>query len=154
MPLEQSAKPPQRRRGLRPRGQNSRRNGKRRAIFTVVALVTVAVFAGLGVGIWNGWKDDEHESMCQPHRTQALALSDKARAVRIPMVFAGDPSISILQLGRSSPKAWEASTPSPRPSWTYPGRTPRSGPWPGRQHALFSITESASGTISPPLPPG
>lgn len=33
-----------------------------------------------------------------------LALSDKARAVRIPMVFAGDPNISILQLGAEFPE--------------------------------------------------
>lgn len=90
----------------RARAERARQQAERerRAILTVVALVTVAVFAGLGVGIWNGWKDDEHESMCQPHRTQALALSDKARAVRIPMVFAGDPNISILQLGAEFPE--------------------------------------------------
>lgn len=41
--------------------------------------------------------------MCRPHRTEAFALSDKARAVRIPLVLAGDPNISILQLGTKLP---------------------------------------------------
>jgi hypothetical protein len=69
----------------------------------VLALVALAVFAGLGLGIWDAWKDDQHESMCRPHQTEALALSDKARAVRIPLVFAGDPDISVLQLGAKLP---------------------------------------------------
>lgn len=89
----------------RARAESARQQAerKRRAVLAVVALVTVTVFAGLGVAIWNGWKDDEHEAMCRPHRTQALALSDKARAIRIPLVFAGDPDISILQLGADFP---------------------------------------------------
>lgn len=35
----------------------------------------------------------------QSHRIEALALSDQARAMHVPLVFAGDPSVSILQLG-------------------------------------------------------
>ncbi|MGW4977493.1 hypothetical protein [Streptomyces mirabilis] len=69
----------------------------------MLALVTLTVFVGLGIGVWGAWKDDQRESMCRPHRTEAFALSDKARAVRIPLVFAGDPNISILQLGTKLP---------------------------------------------------
>ncbi|MFF3328754.1 DUF3761 domain-containing protein [Streptomyces sp. NPDC002888] len=69
----------------------------------MLALVTLAVFASLGIGVWDAWKDDQHESWCRPHRTEARALSDKAGAVRVPLVFAGDPAISILQLGTKLP---------------------------------------------------
>jgi hypothetical protein len=69
----------------------------------VLAAVALVVLSGLSIGVWDAWKDDQHESMCQPHRTEAFALSDKARAVRIPLVFAGDADISILQLGAKFP---------------------------------------------------
>ncbi|MFF7143759.1 hypothetical protein ACFZB5_21345 [Streptomyces nodosus] len=72
-------------------------------IRVVLALVTLAVFVGLGIGVWDAWKDDQRESICRPHRAEALALSDKARGVRIPLVFAGDPNISMLQLGTELP---------------------------------------------------
>lgn len=87
------------------RTERARQQAEReqRTIRVVLSLVTLAVFVGLGVGVWDAWKDDQHESMCQPHRTEALALSDKARAVRIPLVFAGDPNISILQFGTKLP---------------------------------------------------
>ncbi|MGW2034752.1 hypothetical protein [Streptomyces sp. NPDC001811] len=69
----------------------------------MLALVTLAVFVGLGIGVWDAWKDDQHESICRLHRTEALALSDEARGIRIPLVFTDDPNISILQLGTKPP---------------------------------------------------
>ncbi|MFE3738886.1 hypothetical protein [Streptomyces sp. NPDC059134] len=63
----------------------------------------MALLTGLGACAWNTWKEDQREAECQPHRTQALALSDKAQGVGIPLVFAGDPSVSILQLGGGLP---------------------------------------------------
>ncbi|MFD9328207.1 DUF3761 domain-containing protein [Streptomyces sp. NPDC060065] len=76
---------------------------EQRTVRAVLALVALAVLAGIGIAVWDSWKDDQHESMCRPHRTEARALSDKAREVRIPLVFAGDPHISILQLGARFP---------------------------------------------------
>ncbi|MCZ4117924.1 hypothetical protein [Streptomyces sp. H39-S7] len=57
------------------------------------------LLASLGSCAWDAWTEDQNEAMCQLHRTHALALSDKARAVQIPLVLAGDPNVSILQLG-------------------------------------------------------
>lgn len=90
---------------VRARAERARQQAEReqRTIHAGLALVTLALLAGLGSCTWNAWKEDQHEAECRPHRTHALALSDKAQAVRIPLVFAGDANVSILQLGSKLP---------------------------------------------------
>jgi hypothetical protein len=80
-----------------------RADRERRTIRAGLGLVTLTLLAGLGSCAWVSWKDDQDEAACRPHRTQARALSDKARAVRVPLVLSTDPSILHLQLGIDFP---------------------------------------------------
>ncbi|WP_067436934.1 DUF3761 domain-containing protein [Streptomyces lincolnensis] len=68
-----------------------------------LAFVTLVLLAGLGSCAWDSWKEEQHEAVCSPLRTKARALSDKAQAVRIPLVSSIDPSVLSLQLGTRFP---------------------------------------------------
>lgn len=87
------------------RAQRARQRAERerKRIRAGLALATLALVTGLGSCAWDSWKDDGHEAACSPLRTKARMLSNKAQAVRIPLVSAIDPSVLALQLGLEFP---------------------------------------------------
>jgi hypothetical protein len=68
-----------------------------------LAVVSLVMLVGLGSCAWLNWSEDQSEAVCQAHRTRAMALNEKARAVHVPLVLAVDPSLITLQLGSKLP---------------------------------------------------